>query len=284
MVLTYPMNSYFNQGPLSVDTSSHISQRYFEEDDNILDDSVLNHSAIDSGLEMSPHMLDSRRDSFSLGSSLFSPKQEDWQPSEMHSLSSGNPFASTNPFMRIDHQHRSQPQTGQQHSTMGAPLSSWPMTASTSAASAGATPVVQYDGMSSDYESGASVFQRGSLQPPFPMSGLFSSAHHGMADVPSTPNVANTSVSSVPMQLSASSGSVDTQSAAPKKLPPQSPMTRSHNEMRRGDGIRKKNARFEIPAERNLNNIDQLISQSTDEQEIKELKQQKRLLRNRQAA
>jgi len=53
---------------------------------------------------------------------------------------------------------------------------------------------------------------------------------------------------------------------------------------RRGDGIRKKNARFDIPAEMNLTNIDQLISQSTDEQEIKELKQQKRLLRNRQAA
>ncbi|KAJ3568451.1 hypothetical protein NPX13_g6417 [Xylaria arbuscula] len=59
---------------------------------------------------------------------------------------------------------------------------------------------------------------------------------------------------------------------------------RSHNEMRRGDGIRKKNARFDIPAERNLDNIDTLISQSTDDQEIKELKQQKRLLRNRQAA
>ncbi|KAI8650243.1 hypothetical protein NCS56_01476900 [Fusarium sp. Ph1] len=38
------------------------------------------------------------------------------------------------------------------------------------------------------------------------------------------------------------------------------------------------------PRERNLSNIDQLIAQSTDEQEIKELKQQKRLLRNRQAA
>jgi hypothetical protein len=63
-----------------------------------------------------------------------------------------------------------------------------------------------------------------------------------------------------------------------------SSVIRSHNEMRRGDGIRKKNARFDIPAERNLDNIDTLISQSTDDQEIKELKQQKRLLRNRQAA
>ncbi len=52
----------------------------------------------------------------------------------------------------------------------------------------------------------------------------------------------------------------------------------------RRDGIRKKNARFEIPAERNLANIDSLILQTADEQEKKELKQQKRLLRNRQAA
>jgi hypothetical protein len=52
----------------------------------------------------------------------------------------------------------------------------------------------------------------------------------------------------------------------------------------RRDGIRKKNARFDIPAERTLGTIDFLISQTNDEDEIKELKQQKRLLRNRQAA
>jgi len=52
----------------------------------------------------------------------------------------------------------------------------------------------------------------------------------------------------------------------------------------RRDGIRKKNARFEIPAERSLLNIDQLIQNATNDEEIKELKQQKRLLRNRQAA
>lgn len=52
----------------------------------------------------------------------------------------------------------------------------------------------------------------------------------------------------------------------------------------RRDGIRKKNARFEIPAERNLHTIDQLIQEASNEDEVKELKQQKRLLRNRQAA
>ena len=52
----------------------------------------------------------------------------------------------------------------------------------------------------------------------------------------------------------------------------------------RPDGVRKKNARFEIPKDRNLRNIDQLIHESKDDAEKKELKAQKRLLRNRQAA
>ncbi|EXJ77396.1 hypothetical protein A1O3_09622 [Capronia epimyces CBS 606.96] len=52
----------------------------------------------------------------------------------------------------------------------------------------------------------------------------------------------------------------------------------------RSDGIRKKNAKFEIPKERNLANIDSLIMQCSNDEEKKELKQQKRLLRNRQAA
>lgn len=67
--------------------------------------------------------------------------------------------------------------------------------------------------------------------------------------------------------------------------PTRSPTYRNDSPLHvRRDGIRKKNARFEIPAERTLSNIDQLIAQSSNEDEIKELKQQKRLLRNRQAA
>ncbi|KIW18546.1 hypothetical protein PV08_02834 [Exophiala spinifera] len=52
----------------------------------------------------------------------------------------------------------------------------------------------------------------------------------------------------------------------------------------RSDGIRKKNAKFDIPSERNLANIDLLIASCVNDEEKKELKQQKRLLRNRQAA
>lgn len=68
----------------------------------------------------------------------------------------------------------------------------------------------------------------------------------------------------------------------PKRMRPNSP-PRSFSPRRDG-GIRKKNARFDIPAERNLFNIDQLIANCNNEDEMKELKQQKRLLRNRQAA
>ncbi|KAF2468140.1 uncharacterized protein BDR25DRAFT_326912 [Lindgomyces ingoldianus] len=68
----------------------------------------------------------------------------------------------------------------------------------------------------------------------------------------------------------------------PKRMRANSPL-RSYSPRRDG-GIRKKNARFDIPAERNLANIDHLIANCTNEDQMKELKQQKRLLRNRQAA
>lgn len=50
------------------------------------------------------------------------------------------------------------------------------------------------------------------------------------------------------------------------------------------DGVRKKNARFAIPEGRNLETIDRMITEAPTETLAKELKQQKRLLRNRQAA
>ena len=52
----------------------------------------------------------------------------------------------------------------------------------------------------------------------------------------------------------------------------------------RPDGVRKKNAKFEIPEDRNLDTLDSLIKHAKSEGELKELKMQKRLLRNREAA
>jgi hypothetical protein len=55
-------------------------------------------------------------------------------------------------------------------------------------------------------------------------------------------------------------------------------------EARQGDGVRKKNGRIDIPAGRNINNIDMLIETAEDDALVVELKSQKRLLRNREAA
>lgn len=256
------MQTYYRPTPLTVDTNH--AQKYFEEEDHsILDENILDNSGLDSGLEMSPPMANSRRESFAVGSSLFSPKTEDWQPVDMQSVPSNNPFIEpqhgNNPFMRVEHP---QPSPFAPHGN------SW----SLGNASGSCTPLQQFDGMPTEYDN-ASVFHR-SVQGQTPFSNptgqinMFSSIGSGNQSIPTSPQ----------------KGWNGQNESMAKKMRTGSPGIRSHNELRRGDGIRKKNARFDIPAERNLNNIDQLIAQSTDEQEIKELKQQKRLLRNRQAA
>ncbi|KAK4181208.1 hypothetical protein QBC36DRAFT_318429 [Triangularia setosa] len=263
MVSAFPMDNFY-RGPLSVDTNH--AQKYFEDEaDSILDDNILDQSGIDSGFENSPSMTDSRRDSFAVAPSLFSPKTEAWQSVDMQTVPSNNPFFDTqsnNPFLRMDQ--------GQHAVYANQP---WPMTSSGSA-----TPQMQtFDGLPAEYDSTPmSMFPKPSpfqvqatpFGNPGPQPGMFQQLPRSM---PTSPQ------KDVWMAQ-------DLKSQSLKRPRPASPLIRSHNDLRRGDGIRKKNARFDIPAERNLTNIDQLISQSTDEQEIKELKQQKRLLRNRQAA
>lgn len=212
---------------------------------------------------MSPPMNGSRRDSFAVSSTLFSPKADEWQHVDMQPMASNNPFVdqtSNNPFMRID------------ASTYGHQNHGWNM----GQGSGMSTPMQVHDGLPSEFEVSAPVFQR-PMQTPFTNPGnaqlpLFSSNNTSNGSIPTSPQK-DWNVSEMDHR------------AMPKRMRPHSPTLRSHPDMmRRGDGIRKKNARFDIPAERNLTNIDNLIATSTDEGEIKELKQQKRLLRNRQAA
>ncbi|EGU76010.1 hypothetical protein FOPG_08250 [Fusarium oxysporum f. sp. conglutinans race 2 54008] len=259
MTSTFQMQQpFYRPASLTVDTQH--AQKYFEDEDNsVLDDNILEHNTIDSGLELSPPMADSRRESFAVGPPLFSPKQEDWQSVEMQSVSSNNPFFdqhSNNPFMRPDHT---------QNNGFAATANWFGNTSGT------CTPLNPFDGVPAEYDANASLFHRPMAGPtPFTNPGnMFPSLPVGSQSIPTSPQ---------------KEWMTPQQPINKNKMRPSSPGLRSHNEMRRGDGIRKKNARFDIPAERNLSNIDHLISQSTDEQEIKELKQQKRLLRNRQAA
>lgn len=266
MVSQFSAQPFYRAANLTVDTN-HAQQKYFEDEDkSVLDDTILDHSAIDSGLELSPPMANSRRESFAVSGALFSPKTEDWQSVDMQSVPSNNPFidqhsnTSNNPFMRVDQ--------SQAH-VFGQQGNGWLMTHGSGSGSA--TPFQAFDsGIPAEYDANTSIFQRPMQgQTPFSNAGnIFAPLGHDDQSIPTSPQKE--------WMATAQSGS--------KKMRPGSPAIRSHNDLRRGDGIRKKNARFEIPAERNLSNIDQLISQSTDEQEIKELKQQKRLLRNRQAA
>ena len=259
------MNNYYRpSNSLTVDTHNH---NYFEDDEgSILDENILEHSALDSGLEMSPPMNGSRRESFAVSSALFSPKPDEWQHVDMQPMSSNNPFVEqnhSNPFMRVD----------SQASTYNQQSHGWNM----GNGSGMSTPMQGHDGLPSEFEVNAPVFQR-------PIQTPFSNPGNQQLPLFSSNNTSNGSIPTSPQKDWSQSDAMDHR-AMPKRMRPHSPTLRSHHDMvRRGDGIRKKNARFDIPAERNLNNIDHLIAQSTDEQEIKELKQQKRLLRNRQAA
>lgn len=273
MVSTLQMQNYYRQSGLTVDTA-HAQQKFFEEEDCLLDEAILDQNALDSGLEMSPTLVDSRRESFAVSASIFSPKNETWTAVDMESVPSNNPFMepqhaqpqpqqhhSNNPFLQHQHQ-QSQPQP---QPFMSQPTNPWSMSSSGSC-----TPMAQFDGLPNEFDTnGGPLFQRPQLQGQTPFSNP---ANH----VPMFPPV-----NGHPMQQSASKDGWMTSLKDPKH---HSPTIRSHNDLRRGDGIRKKNARFDIPAERTLTNIDALIAQSSDETEIKELKQQKRLLRNRQAA
>jgi hypothetical protein len=134
------------------------------------------------------------------------------------------------------------------------------------------TPTPNNNYMSQDlHSSGAISFHGGAV--------AYNPVHHQPEPTSATPMSPQSSQGGW-----ASATSSDT--TEPRARPVRSPGYRGNSPTShvRQDGIRKKNARFEIPAERNLHNIDSLIMQTNDETEKKELKQQKRLLRNRQAA
>ncbi|KAH7397920.1 hypothetical protein BKA64DRAFT_695194 [Cadophora sp. MPI-SDFR-AT-0126] len=260
----FQMHNFYRPSSLTVDTHTH---NYFEDEEgSILDENILDQNALDSGLEMSPPMNGSRRDSFAVSSALFSPKADEWQHVDMQQqqpMGSNNPFVeqNNNPFMR-----GVESQSSYGHQSHG-----WSM----GNGSGMSTPMQGHDGLPSEFE--VPAFQR-------PMQTPFTNPGNQQLPVFSSGNTSNGSIPTSPQKEWSVSDAMEHRSM-PKRMRPHSPTLRSHPDMsRRGDGIRKKNARFDIPAERNLNNIDQLIAQSNDEQEIKELKQQKRLLRNRQAA
>lgn len=268
--MAYPAQFDF-QRPASQLSIDRKPTRLFEDADS-LDEGLINANI------MSP-LSDHRRDSFATNAPVFSPQWEEfpYAPPERSHEPSNNPFfpQSNNPFARIDPAHYGQqapswePAVYEQDSGACTPTASQP-----------------FGGFPSDFDSGQAPFMPAAngtnpFGAPMPMENNVrpSSVFPPTQAIP-TPAPLSPHNNSEWMQMAEQERMNRPMS---KRMRPNTP-TRSYSPFPRRDGIRKKNARFEIPPERSLNNIDQLISQCTNEDELKELKQQKRLLRNRQAA
>lgn len=222
-----------------------------------------------------------RRESFAdSNAAMFSPQGSVWNEFPLSVPS--NPFydQDNNPFNRLD---------AAQAAAYGQQPSAWPLF---DRSSGSCTPAVNsvsptYDHVGPDFDSGRSssrarvganappAYGRLPLQNNLPPSSVFSPARAISIPAPLSPHN-----NKEWMTLAAQEAESRPLS---KRMRPNAP-PRNYSPFSRRDGIRKKNARFEIPAERSLINIDHLIAHSTNDDEIKELKQQKRLLRNRQAA
>lgn len=256
MMARYFQTEFYQQSPSTLDVAE-------DDEMSVLDDKILEPGSED--------LADTRRSSYD--APAYSHRDSVWSNYSNTSSNQSRPTShmgqpmvnsSGAPFMPVDGPH----------STSFHPTS-WSMPRNESGS---CTPTAGYDQYSTEGEqSTAAPFSGGAVGPvsALPMNSM--SYRNGMFGQPGS--VAMSPQSSqgwmpAPMDL------VDTTSHSNK-----SPSYRNDSPLTmRRDGIRKKNARFEIPAERTLSTIDHLISQSTNEEEIKELKQQKRLLRNRQAA
>ncbi|KAM5442658.1 hypothetical protein MferCBS31731_002041 [Microsporum ferrugineum] len=275
----------FFQPPPNLDTKPMFAR---DEEMSVLDDKILDTGAQDMSLDSSRRpSFDQTTDEFSRRESVWSDMaqhQTDAQSRHPSQLSTPLFEAVSNPFVRLDahsgafaqqqqqqqqhHQHLPQNQSQQQ---------AWPV--STDSGSCTPTPIFEH--FPPEFESAvANPFTGGAVGQVQPMS------YQQMQFRASPPFAAP---NSIPMSPQSSQGWVSGSSEVPEAHPRPVRTSGGYRNSAasltiRRDGIRKKNARFDIPAERTLSNIDLLISQSNDEDEIKELKQQKRLLRNRQAA
>ncbi|RAO67331.1 uncharacterized protein BHQ10_003343 [Talaromyces amestolkiae] len=283
------MMARFTQQPFEFyqESSSTLESKptFCEEDEmSVLDDKILDSTSDVAGIS------DPRRSSYDQHTDALSYRESVWgdfahqqqQPQQQHHHSHVAPplhpeasrqdshvpasipmYDPSNQFMRLD--------TAQTNAAY-AQQTAWPM----SRGSGSCTPTPVYDQFAQDYDaSSAGAFSGGAVGPVSAINfGQMSSYRSNIFGAPG----------SVAMSPQSSQGWMQTGEMVDGR-PARSPTYRTDSNMHlRRDGIRKKNARFEIPAERTLSNIDQLIAQSTNEDEIKELKQQKRLLRNRQAA
>ncbi|KAL4803013.1 hypothetical protein BDV18DRAFT_48497 [Aspergillus unguis] len=262
-----PAFDFYHQHPSALDTKQPSSSSYPEDDDmSVLDDKILESTTADltSAADHRRHSYEQGPDAYQHRDSVWSDFSQSVSSTQSRQSSQvGHPFfeSAPNPFMRMDGLPYAAPQQ-------------WSM----SKDSGSCTPSAMYEPYPTDMENtSVAPFSGGAVGPVNTVNMPSMSYRQNMGFAPT---------GAVAMSPQSSQGWMPASTDMPDfSRPRNSPTYRNSSPLSvRRDGIRKKNARFEIPAERTLSNIDHLISQSTNDDEIKELKQQKRLLRNRQAA
>ncbi|KAL8722616.1 MAG: hypothetical protein Q9225_000922 [Loekoesia sp. 1 TL-2023] len=250
-----------------------------DETDNVLDDGILERPASHT----SQHDMGHQRESFADEAQAMSPRDSRWSDFAFPTESTTHLQSSTmtNPLF-FEQGGQSFVQGDSVNGTMYAHPSAAAWQGSSDQDSC--TPTTTYEVFPSDPDVKGMVsgYHDDTLNAPAP--GMYGGIPVGQPAPFYGGNTLSTSPRSGQDWSSISSAEHMDLRSIHRPGPLSSPTYNPNPPLLRRDGIRKKNARFEIPAERTLRTIDTLINQTTDEQEIKELKQQKRLLRNRQAA
>ena len=242
-----------------------------ERSDSVLDDDILDDAP---ATDMAGRYDQQQPEAFRAGHAFLPAGQPAWQ--EMPSNSDAIPFNSMNPphhFLPADPTSQFHHQTDPSHSADYG-HSSW-QHQSTNLASTPHSAV--FGAFPPDSVEGEDPYSNHHERPiPHGLPMTTAPDHQQYAASATSPQSDN--------------GWMSTSSSDPtERLPKREQLSPlfDHNPPRlRPDGVRKKNARFEIPEDRKVDTIDKIIMQCdpTDEHLLKELKQQKRLLRNRQAA
>ena len=243
-----------------------------QEDDPVLDEHILDSSSFDTTtMDNGP-----RRQSFASSASLLSPRQQNW-PDFAYS-NDGTPTASLNhpPSLFPEHVANHFAPGVPQYASYSSHMAAW-----NSQGNLGSDPsnTAAFTAFQTDLEDvkPEEPFNHDMAQPSHqnPYGGL---PRHSAPDYrPDAASVAS------PQWSTSSSDAVE---KIPRSGHVQSPTFNHNAPTLRRDGVRKKNARFDIPDGHNVHTIDLLIAAAdpTNEEKIRTLKQEKRLLRNRQAA
>ena len=243
-----------------------------QEDDPVLDEHILDSSSFDTAL------MDNvpRRQSFASTASLLSPRQQNWPD-----------FAYNNdatPTASLDHQAPLFPEHVAHHFASGAPP--YPSCSSHMAAWSSQPNLGSDSSNAAVYTAFNADLEDVKLEEPFNHEVVQPSQHNPYGGLPrhSAPEYRPDVASVASPQWSTSSS--DAVEKIPRSGHVQSPTFNHNAPTLRRDGVRKKNARFDIPDGHNVHTIDLLIAAAdpTNEEKIRTLKQEKRLLRNRQAA